>query len=123
MPTLWSNPTSFVYPSVANLIAWVKHASSLGEADMQIFACEQLLAIPPDTRGKIRVPEVYRVIEHDDFVYIVMEYVHGQTLGALWRGSGKNMELREQLVAQVTNGISLFINNFHIPPKCEAWTT
>lgn len=110
--------TGFAYPSVEEPIAWIKHARYDGEARMQIFAYEQLLAIPPHTRGNIRVPEVYRVIEHDDDVYIVMEYVHGQMLQSLLKGTRDDQELEEQLLAQVADAISLF-TNFQVPSNAK----
>ncbi|KAG6817246.1 hypothetical protein H0H87_011303 [Tephrocybe sp. NHM501043] len=36
------------------------------------------------THTTIPVPRVHRVIEKDDFTYILMEYIHGQTLAAIW---------------------------------------
>ncbi|KAK3942563.1 hypothetical protein QBC46DRAFT_426480 [Diplogelasinospora grovesii] len=110
--------TGFAYTTVAEPIAWVKRARSIGETHMQIFAYEQLLAIPPHTRQNIRVPKVYRVIEHDDDVYIVMEYVHGHTLQNLLKEGGVDEELVNQLIAQVANAMSLFAN-FQVPSNAK----
>lgn len=115
--------TGFVYPSATDPIAYVKCARSIGEARMQTYAYEHLQKVAPDVRQNIRVPEIYRVIEHgSEFgAYIVMEYVRGLTIEAELEKCGEDPQethVEEQLLALATKAISLFID-FPVSPSTK----
>ncbi|KAI0382542.1 kinase-like domain-containing protein [Hypomontagnella monticulosa] len=76
LPGPWSG---FAYPP-SEPIVWIKMKGSLGEARMQTLAYDYLSGMDPSMRRNVRVPEVYRTIEWDGKIYIVMEYVNGKSL-------------------------------------------
>ncbi|KAH0829649.1 hypothetical protein FOPE_10685 [Fonsecaea pedrosoi] len=53
----------------------------------------------------IPVPKVYQTYRIDEKLYIEMEYVHGDTLQAVWNGNAFSADEKQALVNQVSNYI------------------
>lgn len=44
------------------------------------YVLRALRDMPPDQTRGIRIPEVYRTLESDDYFFMIIEYVAGKTL-------------------------------------------
>lgn len=53
------------------------------ELDNHEYVFRALRDMPPDKTRGIRIPEIYRTLESDGRVFIIMEYIPGSTLGQL----------------------------------------
>lgn len=102
-----------VYPSSSSPLAFIKFAHKrfgmAAETRNQIFASKALKQMPPRECAGIRIPEVYRVIEKDDIIYLVMEYVSGETLEELLAKDVSDDYLQEKY-AQITKAIKLLLS-------------
>jgi serine/threonine protein kinase len=108
-----------VYPSRDHPIAFVKYGpEKLGmreEMRNQTFAFEELEKLQPQERHGIRIPQIYQVIEKDEMIYIVMEYVTGTTLTDL-RADGSLASEQQKWYDQIEKAIVLFLA-FKIPDQ------
>lgn len=107
-----------LYPSRESPIAFIKYGpEQLGmkeEMRNQVFALQALEKLPPQERKGIQIPKIYRVIQRDGMVYVVMEYARGKTLAEL-RAESAESELQGKY-EQIANAIRLFLA-FDIPPQ------
>jgi hypothetical protein len=74
-----------------------------GEMRNQVFAFEMLNKLPLQDRAEIKIPEVYRVIEEDGMIYVVMEYVKGNTVD--WRSADEKKKFHK-----IARAIELFLS-------------
>ncbi len=108
-----------MYPSREAPIAFIKYGAEstgmMAEMRNQEFALKSLEQLPQrDTTG-IRIPKIYRVIKREKIVFVVMEYIHGQTLRGLLANATSEQNLQHRF-NQITRAIKLFIS-FKIPPE------
>lgn len=108
-----------VYPSRDYPIAFVKYSPKKlnikEEMRNQTFAFEELEKLQPHERNGIRIPQIYRVIEKDEIIYIVMEYVAGTTLTDL-RANDSLASEQQKWYDQIAKAIALFLA-FDIPDQ------
>lgn len=108
-----------VYPYRDCPIAFIKYGpaklSMKEEMRNQTFAFEELEKLQPQERNGIRIPQIYHVIERDEMIYIVMEYVLGTTLADLRAKDGLASE-QQKWYDQIAKAIALFLA-FDIPDK------
>jgi serine/threonine protein kinase len=81
----------------------------IAEARNQIFAFNALKQMLQQGYTRIRIPEVYRVIEKDDIIYLVMEYIHGETLKDLLTKDIADDSLRGKY-EQIAKAIKLLLS-------------
>lgn len=107
------------YPSRERPIAFIKYGlKKYGiEEEMrnQTFAFEALEKLQPHERDGIQIPEIYRVIQRDGMIYIVMEHVIGTTLADLRAKDNLDGE-QPELYEQIAKAITLFLA-FDIPDQ------
>jgi serine/threonine protein kinase len=108
-----------VYPSREAPTAFIKcgHEEFGIKEEMrnQVFAFKALEKLPPQQRKCIQVPKIYRVIEKDKMIYIVMEYVRGRTLAEL-RAKGDSVNELQEEYEQIAKAIMIFLA-FDIPDQ------
>jgi len=87
-----------------------------GEAATQAYVYE-MLHENPALLEFIRVPEVYRIIQIDEFprVLVVMEYVHGRTVRRCLEGETTD-ESRDRLWSQILCALNTLLS-FQPPPN------
>jgi serine/threonine protein kinase len=69
---------------------------------------QALKKLPPQERKGIQIPKIYRVIQRDRIVYIIIEYTRGKTLTKLRAKGDLDSELQEKY-KQIANAIRLFL--------------
>jgi len=110
------NPT-YIYPSREAPTAFIKHGgkdySIMSEILNQEFAFSALKSMPEQKTANILIPEIYRVFEQDKVVYIVMEYVAGETLKELLDRKLSHDQLQEYY-NKIAQAIKLFLS-FKVP--------
>jgi len=110
------SPTQ-VYPSQEAPIAFIKYGgkdySMMAEALNQQFASNTLESMPQQETENILIPKIYRVFEQDKVVYIIMEYIAGETFKELLDKELPHDQLQEyyNLIARA---IALFLS-FKVP--------
>lgn len=74
--------TGFLYPP-QQPVAYVKFgwpSDRRAELRNHEYAFKALMDMPTDQTRGIRIPEIYRDFESDNYLFIVMEYIPGRTL-------------------------------------------
>ncbi|KAH6718703.1 hypothetical protein BKA61DRAFT_261570 [Leptodontidium sp. MPI-SDFR-AT-0119] len=98
---------TLAYPSPESPVAFIKYGpEELGmreEWRNQEFAFEALEKLHPQERKGVHIPKIYRVIQREGMIYIVMEYVVGATLAELAKSSleGEQQERYEQIAKAI----------------------
>lgn len=95
----------FAYPSNGP-IAYIKYGYTVtvGEMQTQRYVYNAFRQMTNGSGSSVKVPEIYHAFECEDQTYIVMEYVHGKTVGAWLRDSSG--ETRDWVYDQVAKAIN-----------------
>ena len=110
------SPT-YIYPSREAPTAFIKHGgkdySVMSEVANQKFAYNTLKSMPRQKTTNILIPQIYHVFEQDKVVYIVMEYVAGETLKELLDRKLSHDQL-DECYNKIAQAIKLFLS-FKVP--------
>lgn len=105
--------TGFRYPADAPS-AYVKFGFPvewmLAEVRNQTFVYDALQKLPPEARQGIHVPEVYRTMEIERRLFIIMEYVPGRTLAKITENEQYWETCREEVINKICQGMKLLMS-------------
>ena len=106
-----------IYPSREAPTAFIKYGgrdySMMAEVLNQEFAFNALESMPQQGVRKILIPRIYRVFEQDKAVYIIMEYVAGETFKDILGKEIPHNQLQEYY-NRIAQAIKLFLS-FKVP--------
>lgn len=109
---------TYVYPARTTAVAFIKSGSRkagmMAEMLNQKFAFQPLRDIPESQRARIRIPEIYRVIEKDEILYVVMEYVSGKTFKQILDNKSTTHDQLQNCYDKIAQAIQLFLS-FKVP--------
>jgi len=106
-----------VYPSRETPFAFIKYGGKdqgmMADMLNQEFAFHALKSMPQQETANIFIPEIYRVFEQDRVVYIIMEYIAGETLKELLDKKLPDNQL-QKYYNKIAQAIRLFLS-FKLP--------
>jgi len=104
---------TYVYPSREAPVAFIKcGAKDFGmkaELSNQEFVFNALKSLPQHETANILIPKIYRVVEREYILYVIMEYINGDTLKELL-DKGLLQNQLEEYYTKIAQAIKLFIS-------------
>ena len=106
------NCNGFTYPPNRKPIAYIKYGPTVtvGEMRTQRYVYNVFKQMINASESGVKVPEVYRAFACGSWCYMVMEYIDGQTVGALLQSS--SAEKKDWIYDQVAKAIRQLL---HVP--------